>query len=87
MNILKHLIIISLFLTTQTFANYAFSDEKSVKIDMHGGKSESFPNTNGFSKMKAGGLKGMGSFNIKEPKGLTKPEEKNIPELQDIELK
>lgn len=84
---MKKLITMALFLTTQLLANYAFSDEKSVKIDMHGGKSESFSNTNGFSKMGAGGLKGMSSFNIKKPKEPTKPEEKNIPELEEIELK
>lgn len=84
---MKTMIIFTIFLITQTFANYAFSNEKSVKIDMHGGKSETFSNTNGFSKMKAGGLKGMGSFNIKKPKEPSKPEEKNIPELQEIELK
>ncbi len=84
---MKKLIIITLFLTTQLLANYAFSDEKSVKIDMHGGKSEQFSKTSGFSKMGSGGLKGMSSFNIKKPKEPTKPEEKNIPELEEIELK
>ena len=84
---MKQLITITLFLTTQLFANYAFSDEKSVKIDMHGGKSETFSNTNGFSKMGSNGFKGMSSFNIKKPKEPTKPEEKNIPKLEDIELK
>jgi len=84
---MKTIIIFTIFLTTQTFANYAFSNEKSVKIDMHGGKSETFSNTNGFSKMKADGLRGMGSFDVKKPKVPTKPEEKNIPELEDIKLK
>lgn len=84
---MKTIITLTLFLTSQLLANYAFSDEKTVKIDMHGGKSETFSNTNGFSKMKADGLRGMGSFDVKKPKVPTKPEEKNIPELEDIKLK
>lgn len=80
-------ITITLFLTTQLLANYAFSNEKTVKIDMHGGKSEQFSNTSEFSKMGKGGLKGLNSFTIKKPKEPTKPQEKNIPELEDIELK
>ena len=84
---MKKLITITLFLTTQLFANYAFSDEKTVKIDMHGGKSEQFSNTKGFPKMGSAGMKGLNSFTIKKPKEPSKPEEKNIPELEDIELK
>ena len=81
---MKKLITITLFLTTQLLANYAFSDDKSVQIDMHGGKTEKFSNTNGFSKMGSGGLKGLGSLTVEKP---IKPEEKNIPKLDDIELK
>ena len=84
---MKTIITLTLFLTSQLLANYAFSDEKTVKIDMHGGKSETFSNTKGFSNMGSEGLKGLGSFNLKKPKEPTKHEEKNIPELQDIELK
>lgn len=84
---MKISIILFLSLSVQLFANYAFSDEKTVKIDMHGGKSEQFSTTKGFSKMPTSGLKGMNSFIIKKPKEPTKPEEKNIPQLEDIELK
>lgn len=84
---MKKLITITLFLTTQLLANYTFSNEKSIKIDMHGGNSEQFSETSGFSKMGTGGLKSLNSFTIKKPKEPTKPEEKNIPELEDIELK
>jgi len=84
---MKMLLIVLIFLSTQLFANYAFSDEKTVKIDMHGGNSEQLSTTTGFSKMPTGGLKGMNSFIIKKPKEPTKPEEKNIPQLEDIELK
>ena len=84
---MKTIITISLFLTTQLIANYAFSDEETVKIDMHGGKSEQFTANNGFPKMGSGGLKGLSSFGIKKTKEPIKAEEKNIHELQDKEPK
>jgi len=84
---MKNILVITLFLTTQLFANYAFSDEKTIKIDMHGGKSEQFSNTKGFSQMGTAGLKGLNSFKIKTPKEPKIPEEKDIPKLQDINLK
>ncbi|MDB4257391.1 hypothetical protein N9818_00925 [Arcobacteraceae bacterium] len=84
---MKTIITLSLFLTTQVIANYAFSDEKTVKIDMHGGKSEKFTTNNGFPKMGSGELKGLSSFGMKKTREPIKAEEKNIHELQDQELK
>ena len=84
---MKFITIFTLFLCTQLFANYSFSNEKTVKIDMHGGNSEELTNKSGFSNMRAGGLKGLNSFSIKEPKQPMKPEKSKIPELEDIELK
>ena len=84
---MKNIILITLFLSIQLWANYAISDEKTVKIDMHGGKSEQFSKSSGFSKMGSKGPQGLNAFIIKKPKEPTKPEEKNIPELDDIELK
>ena len=84
---MKNIILLTLFLSIQLWANYAISDEKTVKIDMHGGKSEQFSQTSGFSKKGLGDMKGLHSFTIKKPKEPTKPEEKDIPELDDIELK
>ena len=84
---MKIIITISLFLITQVIANYAFSDEKTVKIDMHGGKSEKFTINNGFPKMGSGKQSGLSSFGMKKTKESIKAEEKNIHELQDKELK
>ena len=84
---MKTILTITLFLTTQLLANYAFSNDKTVKIDMHGGNSEKLSNTKGFSDMKSGGLGGLSSFGIKKPKEPIKPEEKDIPKLEDIKLK
>jgi hypothetical protein len=84
---MKIITLITLFLSTQLLANYAFSDEKTVKIDMHGGNSDSLMNNNGFSKMKKNGLHDLRSLSIKEPKEPNKPEEKTIPSLKEIELK
>ena len=78
---MKQLLIITLLLTTQLFANYAFSNEKTVKIDMHGGNSEQYTKQSGFSQMIGkGGLKSMGSMNIKEP---IKP---IVPKIKEVEL-
>jgi len=78
---MKQLITITLFLATHLFANYAFTNEKTVKIDMHGGNSEQYTKQSGFSQMIGkGGLKNMGSMNIKEP---TKP---TIPKIKEVEL-
>jgi hypothetical protein len=84
---MKLILITTLFLTTQLFANYAFNNDKKVKIDMHGGNSEKLSNTKGFSNMKAGGLGGLSSFGIKKPKEPTKPKEETVPKLKDIKLK
>lgn len=84
---MKIIITISLFLITQVIANYAFSDEKTVKIDMHGGKSEKFTINNGFPKMGSGELEGFSSFGMKKAKEPIRAEEKNIYGLQDKELK
>jgi len=75
------------FITTQLFSNYAFTNEKTVKIDMHGGNTEQYTKQSGFSKMIGNkGLKGMGSMNIKEPTKPTAPEVTNIPQIQEIKL-
>ena len=84
---MKTFLIITLLFTTQIFANYAFNDEKTVKIDMHGGKSESFSNQKGFSQMEMKSFEGLQGFSIKKPTQPNKPEEKTIPDLKDIELK
>ena len=84
---MKKLIIITLFFTIQLLANYSFSNDKAVKIDMHGGKSDKLSNQGGFSKMNSVGLNGLSPFSIQKPKEPTKIKEKTIPELKDIELK
>lgn len=84
---MKILSIVTLFLSSQLLANYAFSNEKTVKIEMHGVKSGQFSNTSGFSKMRSEGLKEMSPFLINKPKRPMQPEKKDIPELEDIELK
>ena len=84
---MKTFLIITLFFTTQIFANYAFNNEQPVKIDMHGGKSESISNQKGFSQMDMKSFQGLQGFSIKKPTHPNKPEEKNIPDLKDIELK
>jgi hypothetical protein len=84
---MKIILTITILLTIQLLANYAFSDEKTVNIDMHGGKSEMMNNTSGFSKMGTNDFKGLKSFSVKEPIQPNKPEEKTVPSLEDIELK
>jgi hypothetical protein len=84
---MKTIITISLFLATQLLANYAFSDEDTVNIDMHGGKNEEFTANSGFPKMGSGGLKGLSSFGTKKPNEPIKTEEKDIHKLEDKELK
>ena len=75
---MKIILLISLFLMTKIFANYAFSDEKTVKIDMHGGKSESYSNTRGFSttNFKNGTI--LQNRTIKNPIKPTTPTVENI---------
>ncbi len=41
---MKTLLIVTIFLTNILFANYAFTNQNSGKIDMHGGKSENLLN-------------------------------------------
>jgi hypothetical protein len=84
---MKTIITISLFLITQVIANYAFNDEKTVKIDMHGGKSEKFTTSSGFPKMGSGKQSGLSSFGMKKTKKPIKAKENNINKLQDKELK
>lgn len=75
---MKKLITITLILTTNLLANYAFSDEKTVKIDMHGGQSQTITNTHGFSKMKLHNGSGLQNISIKKPTNPVSPTVKEI---------
>ena len=68
---MKYILLSALFITTQLFANYAISDEKTVKIDMHGGNTEKLTNSNRFSDVKSKGFGGLSTFGMKEEKKST----------------
>ncbi|BFU78989.1 hypothetical protein ALC152_22040 [Arcobacter sp. 15-2] len=85
---MKQILMITLFFfSAQLFANYAFNNDKTIKIDMHGGKSEQMINTREFSRIGSGGLQKIKPFMLKQPKEPTKPEKKDVPQLEDIKLK
>lgn len=85
---MKQILMITLFFfSAQLFANYAFNNDKTIKIDMHGGKSEQMITTREFSRIGSGGLQKIKPFMLKQPKEPTKPEKKDVPQLEDIKLK
>jgi hypothetical protein len=59
---MKILLIVTIFLSSISFANYAFTGQNSGNIDMHGGKSESLLNQKN----------SLSNSNFKEI-GITKP--------------
>jgi len=78
---MKIILLITFFFSIQIFANYSFSDEKTVKIDMHGGKSESLTNTNEFSSINFKKTQTLRDMTVQKP---TKP---IIPVVNDIKVK
>ncbi len=66
---MKILLIVTIFLSNISFANYAFTGQNSGQIDMHGGKSESLLNQKN----------GLSNSNFKEI-GITKPIAPIVPE-------
>lgn len=78
---MKIILLIPSLLCTQLFANYAFTTSNSVKIDMHGKKTETFSTSSGFSKMNLNNAKPLSAMGIKKP---TKPIK---PTVKDVELK
>ena len=71
---MKYILILTLFLGTSLFANYAFTGENSGKIDMHGGKKDKLlTNKNTFSNTKLNNLGSMGSMGISKPLMPKKP--------------
>jgi hypothetical protein len=84
---MKIILSITLLFTTLLLANYAFSDDKTVKIDMHGGKSEMMTNKKGFSDKGTKNFKGLQGFSIKNPTEPKKPKKEKVPALEDIQLK
>jgi len=81
---MRIVILLNICVYTQLFANYAFNNDKTIKIDMHGGKSEQMINTREFSRIGSGGLQKIKPFMLKQPK---EPEKKDVPQLEDIKLK
>ena len=59
---MKTLLIVTIFLTNTLFANYAYTNQNSGKIDMHGGKGD---NLLGNSSLNNGSFKSLG--NISKP--------------------
>ena len=78
---MKTILYITLFFTTHLFANYAFSNDKTVKIDMHGGKSETLVDKSAFSQMKFQNSTTLQNMTIKKP---TNPV---APTVEEVELK
>ncbi|MGB5868255.1 MAG: hypothetical protein WBG69_10325 [Arcobacteraceae bacterium] len=75
---MKTILLIPFLLCTQLFANYAFTNSNSVKIDMHGKETQSFTTSSGFSKMNLNNKQTLQSFSIKKPTNPIKPTVKNV---------
>ena len=68
---MKRILFITIVFTSALFANYAYTEENSGKIDMHGGKGEKLlTNKSKFSNM---GMNSLGNIGIKKPTMPTKP--------------
>ena len=58
---MKYILIITIFLSSSIYANYAFTGENTGKIDMHGGKGDKLlTNKNTFSNKGVSPLSNMG---------------------------
>ena len=85
---MKQILLITTFLATSLFANYAYTGENSGKIDMHGGKGESLLGNN--KKFTNSNFNSLNDIGIMKPKAPTKPaelikkEKKNIEEKTDL---
>ncbi|MGB3751555.1 MAG: hypothetical protein WA945_08300 [Arcobacteraceae bacterium] len=82
---MKEIIMIMVLISTQLLANNNFDIKNTVKIDMHGGKSEKLTdNTSKFSEMKMNNFKGLQNISIKKINESKDLKEKKDFELEDI---
>jgi len=68
---MKYLVLITLFLSTSLFANYAYQGENSGKIDMHGGKGDKLSSST--SKFKNATISPLGGLAVEKPKSPFSP--------------
>ncbi len=90
---MKIILILAIFFLTNLFANYAYTDSNSKKIDMHGGNSDSLTgNKKSLSNMNSNNLNNIGiekenkKFKVSKETPTEKDEEKNLGELEDLGL-
>jgi preprotein translocase subunit SecF len=97
---MKITLFLTIFLLTNLFANYAYTDTKSQEIDMHGGNTDSLTNNKsslsnmsssnlsnlGIKKENANTLKNTKKIKIKKEPKTEKLEEKDFGELNDMGL-
>ena len=68
---MKYILTIAIFLSSSLFANYAFTGENTVKIDMHGGKGDSL--VKGQSKFSNKKFNTLSNIGINKPLMPNKP--------------
>ena len=68
---MKILLIVTIFLTNILYANYAFTDANSGKIDMHGGKGEMLLNNK--NSLSNTNFNNLGNIGINKPVTPTAP--------------
>ena len=84
---MKIIYLVTFFLISNLFANYAFSDNNTVKIDMHGGKSDMLIQKNSLSNIQGSSFGMMKDLTIKKPKSPEKPMKNNVKNLKEIKIR